>query len=223
MIFFTTIFYFLTIATSEAFLTPQVPLAGSRLFMSTEEKTVNDVTFDTEERMGKTIDSVKQNLMTIRTGRASPNMLDRIKLDYYGAETPLNQMASIGIPSAQQITVDPYDKSTFGDIEKAIIESDLGLMPTNDGTLIRINIPSLTEDRRKEMLKQCKALGEDGKVAIRNIRRDGVDAVKKLEKKSTIGEDESKIGQDSLQKLTDKKVKEIDEIVSRKEKDVMKV
>jgi len=204
-------------------LTPQVPLAGSRLFMSTEEKTVNDVTFDTEERMGKTIDSVKQNLMTIRTGRASPNMLDRIKLDYYGAETPLNQMASIGIPSAQQITVDPYDKSTFGDIEKAIIESDLGLMPTNDGTLIRINIPSLTEDRRKEMLKQCKALGEDGKVAIRNIRRDGVDAVKKLEKKSTIGEDESKIGQDSLQKLTDKKVKEIDEIVSRKEKDVMKV
>lgn len=133
-------------------------------------------------------------------------------------------MATISIPSAQQISVDPWDKSMLGEIERAIMESpDLGLTPNNDGSLIRINIPQLTEDRRKEMLKQCKALGEEGKVAIRNIRRDGVDAVKKLQKAGTIGEDEGLDGQDVMQKLTDDKVKEIDDIVSKKEKDVMTV
>ena len=132
-------------------------------------------------------------------------------------------MATISVPSAQQLTVDPYDKSMCNEIEKAIMESGLGLTPNNDGTVIRINIPSLTEDRRKEMLKQCKAMGEEGKVAIRNIRRDGVEQVKKMAKDSTISEDESKDGQDVMQKLTDQKVKEIDEIVSQKEKEVMKV
>ena len=140
-----------------------------------------------------------------------------------GVETPLNQMATISVPSAQQLTVDPYDKSMCNEIEKAIMESGLGLTPNNDGTVIRINIPALTEDRRKEMLKQCKAMGEEGKVAIRNIRRDGVDAVKKMEKAGDISEDESKDGQDAMQKLTDAKVKEIDETVSSKEKEVMKV
>lgn len=195
----------------------------SQLFMSTNERTVDDLTMDAEERMTKSIDSVKQNLMTIRTGRASANMLDRIKVDYYGAETPLNQLASIGVPSAQQLTVDPYDKSCAAAIERAIAESDLGIMPTNDGALIRINIPPLTEDRRKEMLKQCKALGEEGKVAVRNIRRTGVDAVKKLEKNGSIGEDECQGGQDAIQKLTDQYTKEIDSIVSAKEKEVMTV
>jgi ribosome recycling factor len=132
-------------------------------------------------------------------------------------------MASISIPSAQQIAVDPWDKKMCSAIERAIVESDLGLTPTNDGSLIRINIPQLTEDRRKEMLKQCKAIGEEGKVAVRNIRRDGVDAVKKLQKKGTIGEDEGKDGQDVMQKLTDAKIKEIDEIVAKKEKEVMTV
>ena len=132
-------------------------------------------------------------------------------------------MATISVPSAQQLTVDPYDKSMCMEIEKAIMESGLGLTPNNDGTVIRINIPSLTEDRRKEMLKQCKAMGEEGKVAIRNIRRDGVDSVKKMEKAGDIGEDECKDGQDEMQKLTDKKVKEIDGIVASKEKEVMKV
>ncbi|KAL7569074.1 hypothetical protein ACA910_016915 [Epithemia clementina (nom. ined.)] len=193
------------------------------LFMSTSDKTIKDITKDANERMKKSIDSVKQNLMTIRTGRATANMLDRIKVDYYGAETPLNQLATIGVPSAQQLTVDPYDKSSAGAIERAIAESDLGFMPSNDGTLIRINIPPLSEDRRKEMLKQCKAIGEEGKVAVRNIRRDGVEAVKKMEKNSAIGKDESKDGQDALQKLTDEKVKEIDAIVSAKEKEVMTV
>mmetsp|Transcript_12522 Transcript_12522/g.24018 ORF Transcript_12522/g.24018 Transcript_12522/m.24018 type:complete len:223 (-) Transcript_12522:139-807(-) len=217
-------FLCLLLSTSDAFL-PQtvVRTRPALLFMSDTEVSIKDITADAEERMGKTIESVKMNLSTIRTGRASSNMLDRVKVDYYGVETPVNQMATISVPSAQQLTVDPYDKSQCGEIEKAIIESGLGLTPNNDGTVIRINIPALTEDRRKEMLKQCKAMGEEGKVAIRNIRRDGVDSIKKMEKDSTIGEDQSKDGQDTMQKLTDKHVKEIDDIVSAKEKDVMKV
>lgn len=179
---------------------------------------------EAEDRMQKSIDSVKLALSGVRTGRASSSMLDRVKVDYYGAPTPLNQMASISVPSAQQLTVDPYDKSVLGDVEKAIAQADLGLTPNNDGSgLLRINIPPLTEDRRKELLKQCKAMGEDGKIAIRNIRRDGVDSIKKLEKSGDVGEDEMKDGLDIMQKMTDKSVKEIDDIVSKKEKDVMTV
>lgn len=186
-------------------------------------ESVDEVELDAEERMGKSVENVLQNLGTVRTGRASAAMLDRVKLDYYGAETPVNQMASISVPSAQQLSIDPYDKSTLGDIERAIIDADIGLTPQNDGTIIRLNIPALTEDRRKEMLKQCKAIGEEGKVAVRNIRRNCVDSVKKLEKGGDISEDESKDGQDAVQKLTDSKTKEIDEIVAKKEKDVMTV
>jgi ribosome recycling factor len=173
--------------------------------------------------MSKSVDSCKINLNTVRTGRASPAILDRVKVDYYGAETPLSQLATVSVPSAQQLTVDPYDKSSMSDIEKAIIEAGLGLTPQNDGNLIRLNIPPLTEERRKEMLKQCKAIGEEAKVAVRNIRRDGVDTLKKLEKKSEIGEDEMKDGLDSVQKLTDKATKDIDEIIVKKEKEVMTV
>lgn len=132
-------------------------------------------------------------------------------------------MATISVPSAQQLTIDPYDKSQCNEIEKAIMESGLGLTPNSDGQVIRINIPALTEDRRKEMIKQCKAMGEEGKVAVRNIRRDGVDSIKKMEKEGDISEDQCKDGQDVMQKLTDKTVKEIDTIVAAKEKDVMKV
>lgn len=132
-------------------------------------------------------------------------------------------MATISVPSAQQLTIDPYDKSQCNEIEKAILESGLGLTPNSDGQVIRINIPALTEDRRKEMIKQCKAMGEEGKVAVRNIRRDGVDSIKKMEKEGDISEDQCKDGQDVMQKLTDKTVKEIDTIVAAKEKDVMKV
>jgi len=196
-----------------AFLTPTILFAEA----------VDEITLESEERMAKSVESVRQNLSTIRTGRATVNILDRVKVSYYGVETPLNQMATINVPSAQQLSVEPYDKSTLGDVEKAITEADLGLTPNNDGTLIRINIPTLTEDRRKDMLKQCKAIGEEGKVAIRNIRRDGVDRVKKLEKAGEIGEDEMKDGEDEMQKLTDKKVKEIDELVGSKEKEVMTV
>lgn len=184
---------------------------------------VKEITDEASERMSKSIESVKLSLTSIRTGRASASILDRVKVDYYGAMTPLNQLASISVPSAQQLSIDPFDKKSAGDIERAIIEADLGLTPTNDGSVIRINIPPLTEDRRKELLKQCKQIGEEGKVAIRNVRRDGVDTVKKFEKAGTIGEDEMKDGLDVMQKMTDKCVKEIDDIVAKKEKEVMTV
>lgn len=189
--------------------------------MANEE--IELITMDAEERMGKSIESVKKNLTTIRTGRANASMMDRIMVDYYGAPTPLNQMASVSVSSSQQLSVEPYDKSALADVERAIMESDLGLTPNNDGALIRINIPALTEDRRKEMLKLCKGIGEDGKVSIRNVRRDGVDSIKKLEKASEIGKDESLDGLDEMQKMTDKSIKEVDAIVQTKEKDVMKV
>jgi ribosome recycling factor len=206
-----------------AFAPPLSTRRSHSLFPLHMAETVKDATSDAVERMSKSVESVVQNLSTIRTGRASPSILDRVKADYYGVETPINQMATIAVPSAQQLTVDPFDKSQLGKIERAIIEADIGLTPQNDGSLIRLNIPDLTEDRRKEMLKQVKAIGEEGKVAIRNIRRSGVDAIKKLEKAGDISEDESKDGQDQIQKTTDKKVKEIDDIVTKKEKEVMTV
>lgn len=211
------------VASSNAFVVPAPFMAGRKCALAVAIESIDEALMDAEDRMGKSVESVKTNLLTIRTGRASPNMLDRVQVDYYGAMTPLNQMASVSVASAQQLTIDPYDKSVLGDIERALMESELGLTPNNDGAVIRINIPSLTEDRRKEMLKQCKAIGEEGKVAVRNVRRDDVEAIKKLEKASEIGEDESKGGQDDIQKMTDKAVKEIDGIVSAKEKEVMTV
>lgn len=208
---------------SEGFVLRQPTVRSLPSKTCVSASTVKEITDDAQQRMDKSVDSTKTNLSTIRTGRASINMLDRVKVDYYGVETPLNQMANINVPSAQQLNIEPYDKSTLGDVEKAIIESDLGLTPTNDGAVIRINIPSLTEDRRKEMIKQCKAIGEEGKVAVRNIRRNGVDAIKKLEKAGDIGEDERKDGEEEMQQLTDTAVKKIDSIVSDKEKEVMKV
>jgi ribosome recycling factor len=150
-------------------------------------------------------------------------MLDRVQVDYYGVMTPINQMASIGAPSSQQLSIDPFDKSTLSAIERALVESDLGMTPSNDGNKIRLNIPQLTEERRREMMKLCKGIGEDGKVAVRNIRRDGVEEIKKLEKAKEIGEDEAKDGFETMQKMTDKTVKLIDEIVAKKEIEVMTV
>lgn len=185
--------------------------------------TIKEVTDEASDRMSKSIDSVKVSLTSIRTGRASASILDRVRVDYYGAPTPLNQLAGISVPSAQQLTIDPYDKKSLSDIEKAIVLADLGLTPSNDGSVIRINIPALTEDRRKDLLKQCKQLGEEGKVAVRNVRRDGVDHIKKLEKSGSVGEDEMKDGLDVMQKMTDKSIKDIEEIVAKKEKEVMTV
>lgn len=182
-----------------------------------------EIEMDAEERMLKSVDSVRQNLQSIRTGRANAAILDLVVVDYYGAPTPLNQMASISVPNSQQLSIDPYDKSITAEIEKAITDSGLGLTPNNDGTVIRINIPSITEERREELVKQCKAIGEDGKVALRNVRRDGVDAAKKLEKAGDIGEDNLKDCQDSMQKLTDKFVKEIESVIKSKVTEVQKV
>merc|ERR1711935_1306474 len=186
-------------------------------------ESIEEATDDATERMAKSIESVLKNMNSIRTGRASPAILDLVKADYYGVPSPISQMASISVPSSQQLTVEPFDKSVLGDIERAIVEADLGLTPQNDGSIIRLNIPSLTEDRRKEMMKQCKSIGEDGKVAIRNVRRKIVDSIKKLEKNGDISEDECKSSQEDVQKMTDIKVKEIDEIVDKKEKEVMTV
>jgi ribosome recycling factor len=184
---------------------------------------IDKITKEAKERMSKSIESVKSNMMSVRTGRASPNILDRVKCDYYGVSTPINQMATVLVPSSQQITVEPFEKSMLSTIEKAIIQADLGLTPNNTGSIIRINIPELTQDRRKDLLKQVKAMGEEGKVAIRNIRRDGVDNIKKMEKNKTVGEDEAKDGIDVMQKMTDKHVKEIEDLIAKKEKEVMTV
>lgn len=186
-------------------------------------ESVSEVTSSANERMQKCIESVKKNLLSIRTGRANPSILDRVVVDYYSTMTPLNQLATISVTSSQQLTISPFDKSSTKAIEAAIIDSGLGLTPNNDGTVIRINIPPVTEARRKELMKQCKTIGEEGKVAVRNVRRDGVDAIKKMEKDKAVGEDESKAKQDELQKITDKYVKEIDVVVASKEKEVMTV
>ena len=184
---------------------------------------IKEVTSNAEEKMGKSVDSVKLNLQTVRTGRTNASILDRVMVEYYGAPTPLNQLASVSAPTPQQLVVDVYDKDGLGDVERAIIESDVGMTPQNDGKLIRLNVPMLTEERRKELAKTASALGEEGKVAIRNVRRDGVDKIKKMEKNSEVGKDEMADGLDSMQSLTDKHGKEIDDVVAAKEKEVMTV
>lgn len=172
------------------------------------------------ERMDKAIESYERDLSTVRTGRANPTMLDRVQFDYYGTPTPINQMASISVQEGRQLVIKPYDTSTMKDIEHAILESDLGLNPQSDGSVIRLNVPALTEERRKEFVKQVKKYAENAKVAIRNIRRDANDDIKKL---SDVSEDEKKRAQEDIQKQTDRYTKKIDEIAAVKEKDIMTV
>jgi ribosome recycling factor len=170
--------------------------------------------------MQKAIEATQRNFNTIRTGRASTSLLDRISVEYYGADTPLKQIANISTPEATTILIQPYDRSSMGAIEKAINMSDLGLNPNNDGAVIRLNIPPLTSDRRQELVKQVKNLAEEGKVSIRNIRRDAIDSIRKQEKSSDISEDESRGLQDDVQKLTDKYTGKIEELLAIKEKDI---
>ena len=176
-----------------------------------------------EEKMEKTISVLKEELLTIRAGRANPNMLDRVMVDYYGTMTQLKQMAAVSSPEPRTILVQPWDKTAMGSIEKAILISDLGFNPTNDGNAIRINIPQLTEERRKDLIKLVLKTGEQAKVAIRNERREANDAIKKMEKSAEISEDDSKKAQDEVQKLTDAHIKSIDEVIAKKEKDIMEV
>lgn len=176
-----------------------------------------------EARMDKTIESLKHEFANVRTGRAHTSLLDSVMVDYYGAPTPINQVANVSAPDPRMILIAPWDKTMIGAIEKAILTSDLGLNPNNDGESIRLAIPQLTEERRKELVKVVSKKAEDAKVAVRNIRRDANDAIKKEEKAKTITEDVSKDGQEQVQKLTDKKIKLIDELRDTKEKDVMSV
>ncbi len=176
-----------------------------------------------EEKMNKTINVLKEELHSIRAGRANPALLDRITIDYYGTETPLKQIASISAPEARLLVIQPYDASAIQNIEKAIMQSDLGLNPSNDGKLIRLAIPMLTEERRKSLLKIVKKTGEDAKVAIRNERREANDKLKKLHKNNELTEDDLKRCEDDIQELTNKYTNVIDELISKKEKEIMEV
>jgi ribosome recycling factor len=182
---------------------------------------IDDLLNDARDRMGKSIDSTRHELATVRTGRASPHLLDRVHVDYYGADTPLNQIATVNASEARLLTITPYDKSSIKAIEKAILESDLGLTPSNDGNLIRLTIPELTEDRRKELVKVVHSLAEEGRVAIRNIRRDCMHHLRDIRKSGEAGEDEERRAEAELQKLTDAKVKDIDDLLKGKEEEIL--
>lgn len=176
-----------------------------------------------EERLEKSIAALKREFGSLRAGRATPSLLDKVMVDYYGTPTPVNQVAKVSVPEPRMILITPWEKSLMHDIEKAIMKSDLGLSPNSDGTAIRLSIPQLTQERRQELVKTVGKKAEEAKVAIRNIRRDGNDAIKKLEKVKEITEDESKKGQESVQKLVDKYIKTVDTLREAKEKEIMEV
>ncbi|ATS18381.1 ribosome recycling factor [Synechococcus sp. PCC 6717] len=178
---------------------------------------------DVEERMQKSVEATQHDFNSIRTGRANAALLDRVMVDYYGTETPLRSLATISTPDATTILIQPYDRSSLAAVEKAIQLSDLGLTPNNDGTSVRLNIPPLTTERRKELVKTAAKIAENGKVAIRNIRRDAIDQVKKQGKAGELSEDQVKDLQDKLQKLTDKYISKVDALLAEKEKDIMTV
>jgi len=183
----------------------------------------NDVISHGRAGMEKSIDALKKELARIRTGRASTTLLDDVRVDYYGTPTPLNQIGTLTVPEPRLITIQPWEKNLIPAIEKAILKSDLGLNPSSDGQLVRIAIPPLTEERRKEMVKMTRRIGEDAKIAVRNSRRDANENLKKLEKDKEISEDELKRGEKEIQDLTDGYVKKVDEIMAAKEKEVMEI
>jgi ribosome recycling factor len=184
---------------------------------------IQDVIKSAEDKMRKAIAATQRDFSSIRTGRASAALLDRIFVDYYGAETPLKSMGNISTPDARTIQIQVFDRSSVALVEKAIQKSDLGLTPNTDGQLIRLNIPALTEERRKDLVKVLKKSAEEGRVAIRNVRRDEMDSLKKLEKNSECTEDDRKRAEEQVQKLTDRFVKELDELLSQKEKEILEV
>ena len=188
-----------------------------------ENLTPEVILTDTNERMTKSIDALKRELSTLRTGRATPSLLDNINVDYYGTSTPLNQLASISAPDAQAIIIQPWDKGSILDIEKSLSTSDLGFNPSNDGNQITVPIPPLTQERRLEIVRLLKKKIEDGKVSIRNVRRDSVDRLRKLEKDKSISQDDSRRGQDQIQKSTDSYTKLIDDISKVKEDEITQV
>jgi ribosome recycling factor len=178
---------------------------------------------DAGERMQKSVESTRGEFGSVRTGRATPHLLDRVEVDYYGAKTPLKQLATISAPEARLLTVTPYDKSSIKAIEKAILESDIGLTPSNDGNLIRLSIPELTEERRKELVKIVHHIAEEGRVAIRNIRRDVMHDLRELKKEGEVGSDDEHRAEAELQKLTDERIGEIDRSLAGKEEEILEV
>lgn len=176
-----------------------------------------------KSKMEKSINVMLSDFAAIRAGRANPNVLDRVKVDYYGSPTPINQMAAVSVAEARVLVITPWDKSTLKSIEKAIQASDIGINPQNDGQVIRLTFPQLTEDRRKEIVKDVKKGGEDTKVAIRSIRRDAMEKLKAMKKNSEITEDEQKDGEEAIQKMTDKFCKEVDDHVAEKEKEILSI
>ena len=176
-----------------------------------------------KERMEKSIGAYKEKLAEIRAGRANPAILNKVKIDYYGAQTPINQVAGISVPEARLIVIQPWDVSILKEIEKAILASDIGINPNNDGKVIRLAFPELNEERRKELVKDIKKIAEEAKVAIRAIRRDGIDEAKAKQKNSEMTEDELKVAENEIQKITDKNIEEIDKILANKETEIMSV
>ena len=184
---------------------------------------LEEVYAEVEHKMERSIEALRKELSRIRTGRASLALLDGIAVDYYGTPTPLNQMATLAVPESRLITIQPWDKTQMGAIEKAIQRSDLGLTPTNDGTIIRLSIPPLTADRRKELVKQVKKVGEESKIALRHVRREGNENLKSFEKEKMVSEEDARRGQDQVQKITDRFIANVDEILESKEHEVMEV
>ena len=184
---------------------------------------IDDVLLDSEERMAKAVDHTRDELVSIRTGRANPAMFNGVIADFYGAPTPINQMATISVPEPRMLLIKPFDMSTLNEILNAIRNSDLGVNPTDDGQVIRVTVPQLTEERRRELVKQAKQKGEEGKVAIRNVRRQGMEALKKIQKDGDAGEDEVKTAEQTLDKTTAQYVAQVDDLVGRKESELMEV
>ncbi len=184
---------------------------------------IEEITKQTEEKMDKCVNQLKKELANVRTGRANPMILDKVLVDYYGAPTGLRQLAQVSVSEGTTLVITPFDKTIIKEIEKAIVKAEIGITPQSDGVVIRLAFPPLTQDRRKELAKEVKAMGEEAKVAIRNVRRDSTDAVKKLEKSQNLPEDAIKDGTDKVQKITDKFIKIVDDTVSSKEKEVMEI
>ena len=184
---------------------------------------IDDVLADAKDRMGKAVEALRKELATIRTGRAHPGLIEHLRVDYYGAPTPLNQLATINVPEPRLLTIQPWDQQSLGTIEKAILKSDLGLNPSNDGNIIRLPIPQLTEERRKELVKVVHKKVEEGRVAVRNVRRDRHDELRRLQKEKEISEDAQYLAQEELQKLTDGFIQEVERVGEEKEAELLAV
>lgn len=184
---------------------------------------VNDVLKDGEERMKRSLEAFRRELASVRAGRASPGLLDKIMVDYYGTPTPVNQMATISVPEPRLLVIQPWDRNAIGNIEKAIVKSDLGIAPVSDGSVIRLTLPQLTEERRQDLVRQVRRKAEEERVAIRNLRREAIDLLRDLEKEGQVSEDEARRAQEQVQKLTDRFVAEVDAALAAKEKEITEV